>query len=49
MLASVDLKDRVPKNHPLQTIKTVTYEDLGHLSPEFDRMYLQLRDFATKD
>ena len=39
MLASVDSKDRVPKNHPLQIIKTVTYEDLGHLSPEFDRMY----------
>ena len=39
MLASVDLEDRVPKNHPLQT---VTYEDLGHLSPEFDRMYLKV-------
>ena len=39
MLAFVDLEERVPKDHPLRTIKTVADEALERLSPEFDRMY----------
>ena len=39
MLAFVDLEERVPKDHPLRTIKTVADEALDRLSPEFDRMY----------
>ena len=39
MLAYVNLEERVPKDHPLQTIKTVAGEALKRLSPEFDRMY----------
>ncbi len=39
MLAHVDMEGRVPKDHPLRTIKTVADEALGRLSPEFDRMY----------
>ena len=39
LLAHVDMEGRVPKDHPLRTIKTVADEALGRLSPEFDRMY----------
>ena len=39
MLAFVDLEERVPKDHPLGTIKAVADEALERLSPEFDRMY----------
>ena len=39
MLAVVNLEERVPKDHPLRTIKTVADEALKRLSPEFDRMY----------
>ena len=39
MLAFVDLEERVPKDHPLRTIKTVADEALHRLSPEFNRMY----------
>ena len=39
MLAVVNLEERVPKDHPLRTIKTVADEALERLSPEFDRMY----------
>ena len=37
MLAFVDLEERVPKGHPLRTIKTIADEALDRLSPEFDR------------
>ena len=39
MLAFVDLEERVPKDHPIRTIKTVADEVLDRLWPEFDRMY----------
>ena len=39
MLAFVDMEGRVPKDHPLRTIKAVADEALKRLSPEFDRMY----------
>ena len=39
MLAYVNLEERVPKDHPLRTIKAVVDEALKRLSPEFDRMY----------
>ena len=39
MLAFVDIEGRVPKDHPLRTIKAVADEALQRLSPEFDRMY----------
>ena len=39
MLAYVNLEERVPKDHPLRTIKAVADEALARLSPEFDRMY----------
>ena len=39
MLAVVNLEERVPKDHPLRTIKTVADEALARLSPEFDRRY----------
>ncbi len=42
MLAFVDLEERVPKDHPLRTIKAVTDEALERLSGEFDRMYSML-------
>ena len=35
----VSLEERVPRDHPLRTIKTVADEALKRLSPEFDRMY----------
>ena len=39
MLAFVDVEERVPKYHPLKTIKGVADEALERLSGEFDRMY----------
>ena len=39
MLAHEDIEGRVPKDHPLRTIKTVADEALKRLSSEFDRMY----------
>ena len=42
MLAFVDVEERVPKDHPLRTIKGVTDEALGRLSGEFDRMYSEV-------
>ena len=39
MLAFVDLEERVPKDHPLRTIKAVAADALERLSAEFDRMY----------
>ena len=39
MLAVVNMEERVPKDHPLRTIKAVADEALKRLSPEFDRMY----------
>ena len=39
MLAVVSLEERVPRDHPLRTIRTVADEALKRLSPEFDRMY----------
>ena len=41
MLAFVDMEGRVPKDHPLRTIKAVADEALKRLSPEFDRDVLQ--------
>ena len=38
-LAHVDIEGRVPKDHPLRTIKMVADEALKRLSTEFDRMY----------
>ena len=42
MLALVDLEERVPKDHPLRTIKGVADEALERLSGEFDRMYSEV-------
>ena len=42
MLAFVDLEERVPKDHPIRTIKAVADEALEHLSSEFDRMYAKV-------
>ncbi len=42
MLALVDLEERVPKDHPLRTIKAVADETLERLSREFDRMYSEV-------
>ena len=39
MLAFVDLEERVPKDHPLRTLKAVADEALERLSAEFDLMY----------
>ena len=39
MLAFVDMEERVPKDHPIRSIKAVADEALERLSPEFDRMY----------
>ena len=39
MLAFVDMEERVPKDHPIRTIKVVADEALERLSPEFERMY----------
>ena len=42
MLALVDIEERVPKDHPLSTIKAVADEALERLSEEFDRMYSEV-------
>ena len=42
MLAFVDLEERVPKDHPLRTIKSVAGEALERLSGEFDLMYSKM-------
>ena len=42
MLSFVDVEERVPKDHPLSTIKAVADEALGRLSGEFDRMYSEV-------
>ena len=42
MLAFVDLEERVPKDDPIRTIKTIADEALERLSPEFDRMYSEV-------
>ena len=39
MLAFVDMEERVPRDHPLRTIKRLADGALAALSPEFDRMY----------
>ena len=39
MLAFVDMEERVPKDHPIRTIKIIADEALERLSPEFDQMY----------
>ncbi len=38
MLAFVDMEERVPKDHPIRSIKAVVDEALGRLS-QLDRMY----------
>ena len=43
MLAFVDLESRVPPDHPLRTIKTLADHALAGLSPDFDRMYAEVR------
>ena len=35
----VDLEERVPKDHPLRTIKALADQALERMSGEFDRMY----------
>ncbi len=42
MLAIVDLEARVPKDHPLRTIKAVADAALAQLSPVFDHMYAKV-------
>ena len=42
MSSAVDLEERVPKGHPLRTIKGVADEALERLSGEFDRMYSEV-------
>ena len=39
MLAFVDLEERVPRDHPLRTIKRLADRALAELSPVFDGMY----------
>ena len=39
ILDLVNLEERVPKDHPLRTIKKVAYKALERLSGEFDGMY----------
>ena len=39
MLTFVDLEERVPKDHPIRTIKIIADEALERLSLEFDQMY----------
>ena len=46
MLALVDLEERVPKDHPLRTIKAVADEALERLSAEFDGMYSKVGLFS---
>lgn len=42
MLAFIDLEKRVPPDHPLRAIKTVTDAALAALSGEFDGMYAEV-------
>ena len=42
MLALVNLEERVPKDHPLRTIKAVADQALERLSGEFDGMYSEV-------
>jgi len=42
MLAFVDLEARVPRDHPLRTIKHLADAALDRLSPQFDRMYAEV-------
>ena len=42
MLAFVNLEERVPADHPLRTIKILADEALARLSPEFNRMYVDV-------
>ena len=39
MLAFIDLEERVPRDHPLRTIKRIADAALADLSPVFDAMY----------
>ena len=39
MFSYVNLESRVPRNHPLRTIKTLVDSALRQLSPRFDAMY----------
>lgn len=41
MLAFVDLEERVPRDHPLRTIKGLVDRALKGLSSEFDKMYAE--------
>ncbi len=41
MLTFVDLEERVPKDHPLRTIKALTEQVLRELSDTFDAMYAE--------
>src|SRR6266511_2238716 len=41
MLAFVDLEQRVPKNHPLRTIRVLADQALAALSETFDAMYAE--------
>lgn len=42
MLTFIDLEERVPRDHPLRTIRRLADEALGALSAEFDRMYAEV-------
>ena len=44
MLAFVDLEQRVPKNHPLRTIRVLADQALAALSATFDAMYAERAD-----
>jgi transposase len=39
LFSYVNLETRVPRNHPLRTIKALVDEALKQLSPRFDAMY----------
>ena len=36
------MEERIPKDHPIRTIKIIADEALERLSPEFDQMYSQV-------
>ena len=42
MPALADVEERVPRDHPIRTIKALAGEALPRLSPEFDRMDAQV-------
>ena len=44
MLAVVDLKERVPRGHPLRTVKQLADAALAELSGVFDQMYALARN-----